>query len=289
MSTNMVRSSLPFIALPLVAAAVVGLCAVAQNSQGDHTDKARSSAEPEKGFKFEVFAIKPTSPDGPAGSLNPTPNGFTTKFNLSQAVVFAYGPPVPPSMWGTVELRNQPSWFVERYAFDARVSQSELNAWQHQNANHDLLRSALRAALKERCKLALHEEPAQRRMIELVLTKRGPRLKAADPNATPPQGTRLESGGIQTFINGGREGWNFHGATMLDLAYFLSLISPPVPVRDRTGLTGRYDFSLRRDPGVSNADLLDSLPLGDLGLQLKPGRENRPILVLDHVERPIPN
>jgi uncharacterized protein (TIGR03435 family) len=49
---------------------------------------------------------------------------------------------------------------------------------------------------------------------------------------------------------------------------------------------------LRRDsavPMVSSPDLLDALYLNDLGLKLKPGTEDRPVLVIDHVERPTPN
>jgi len=249
--------------------------AIAQNAQKD--------------LRFEVFSIKPAPPGRGGGSLLPTPNGFTTRLSLREAILFAYGPPGPPSMWNYVELRNLPPWFAEPYAIDARVSPADLKAWQNQDANHNLLRSALRASFKERCKLAIHEEPAEREMFELVIAKKGLRLKAAVPKADLPQGVRLESGGIQTFINGGRDGWNFYGATIQDLAHVLSMISFGGPVRDRTGLSGRYDFTLRRPAEVPNAELLDSLPLSALGLQLKRGKENRPILVIDHVERPTQN
>lgn len=192
-------------------------------------------------------------------------------------------------MWNYVELRNLPPWFAEAFAIDARVSPADLKAWQNQDANHNLLRSALRTSLKERCKLAIHEEPAEREMFDLVVAKKGLRMKAAVPNADLPQGVRLESGGIQTFINGGRDGWNFYGATIQDLAIVLSMISFGGPVRDRTGLSGHYDFTLRRPAEVPNAELLDSLPLSALGLQLKRGKENRPTLVIDHIERPTQN
>jgi uncharacterized protein (TIGR03435 family) len=170
------------------------------------------------------------------------------------------------------------------------VSQDDLKAWQNQGKNYDPLRSALRAALKDRFKLAIHEQPEQQTVFELVVAKRGPHLKkAAAPDAVPPMGVRLESGGVLTFMGPrGVAGWDFHGATMQDLAYQLTGIFFDGPVRDRTGLTGRYDFSVPRveTPGE---DLGYAYSVADLGLQLKRGRESRPILVIDHVERPTQN
>ena len=276
--------------MSLLAAAVVTLPAVAHNSQGDHTANAPSSAGAETNFRFEVLSIRPI-PRGPSlGIEKPAPNGFSTKASLWQLLEFAYGPPHPTSPPSTtVEARNLPSWIGDTYAIDARVSQADLKAWQHQDANSNLLRSALRAALKERCKLALHTEPAQRQMLELVIGKRGPRLKAAAPGATLPVGARLQSGGVMTPINNrGADGWNFHGATMLDLVQFLNTVSPAVPVRDRTGLTGRYDFTLRLVQGTAEEPYPPPY-VDNLGLQLKPGKENRPILVIDHMDRPTQN
>jgi uncharacterized protein (TIGR03435 family) len=36
-------------------------------------------------------------------------------------------------------------------------------------------------------------------------------------------------------------------------------------------------------------EMLDAFHLAELGLKLKPGTENRPILVIDRVERPTQN
>jgi uncharacterized protein (TIGR03435 family) len=75
---------------------------------------------------------------------------------------------------------------------------------------------------------------------------------------------------------------------MQDLAYRLTGIFFDGPVRDRTGLTGRYDFSVPRvdTPGENRGY---GYSVADLGLQLKRGTESRPILVIDHVERPTQN
>jgi uncharacterized protein (TIGR03435 family) len=93
-----------------------------------------------------------------------------------------------------------------------------------------------------------------------------------------------------TPIDNGRGGWTFHRATMQDLAHFLGN-GLGSPVRDRTGLTGRYDFPARRVPAADEGPLLspDSYSLDVLGLQLRSGKENMPILVIDHAERPTQN
>jgi uncharacterized protein (TIGR03435 family) len=269
---------------------------MAQSSRGDLSPKNGSSREGAKDLKFEVLSIR-TVKRGPGMQVavtNPTPNGFTATVTMWQLVAFAYGPPAPAfksQVWQRTEMRNQPGWVdsPDVYAIDGRVSQADLKAWQNQNANQDLLHSALRAALKDRFKLALHEEPAQRTMYAIVIAKRGPRLKPAAPGADLPVGMKLESGGVATGRGPrGADGWNFYGATIQDLADLMANIFVDGPVRDRTGLTGRYDFWVPRveTPGENHGF---TYSVDQLGLELKRGTENRPILVLDHVERPTPN
>jgi uncharacterized protein (TIGR03435 family) len=277
----------------LAGAAFWTLSAAAQSSQGTPSIQ-HSESGPEKDLKFEVLSIRSSRlpSGGVQGIPNPTPNGhFTTTANMWQMVVFAYGPPGPAWMWTSVKMDNEPGWFREYYAIDARVAQADLKAWQGQSGNHELLRFALRAALKERCKLAIHDRPSQERIYELVVAKGGPGLRAAAPGAALPVGVKLESGGVMTGGAGaqGRDDWNFRGATMQDLAFQLSIVSPGTPVRDRTGLAGRYDFSVRRIELQPGDERVYSYPVDHLGLRLRPGKENRPILVIDHVEKPSPN
>jgi hypothetical protein len=63
--------------------------------------------------------------------------------------------------WNSTPILNAPKLcFEDTYDFNARVSQADLQAWQSQK-HYDFLRSALRSALRDRCKLAIHEELAQ--------------------------------------------------------------------------------------------------------------------------------
>ncbi len=81
--------------------------------------------------------------------------------------------------------------------------------------------------------------------------------------------------------------WDCHGMTMQDLAWYLSKLS--LPVRDKTGLTGRYDFTLREVDLSPDEDHVYRFPIDQLGLKLKPGTENRPNLVVDHLDKPSAN
>ncbi len=279
------QKTIPCLFISLVVTGLVSLSAVAQNRQ------------PGKDFNFEVLAIHPVVSGVNAGSIGlsevPSQNGrFTAHVFLDQMVAFAYGTPEPGHTWMYyVKVRNLPAWSESTsYVFDGRIAQSDLKAWQNQGKDHELLRAALRTALKERFNLVLHEELSQQPMYELIVAKGGPKLKAADPNAALPVGVRLESGGVMTIIGArGIGGWYHHNATMRDLVTSLSSMSNGVgPVRDRTGLTGRYDFPLPRVEISADEELVYSYSIDHLGLKLKSGMENRPVLVIDHVEKPSP-
>ena len=75
---------------------------------------------------------------------------------------------------------------------------------------------------------------------------------------------------------------------MEDLAWFLARLG--IPVRDRTGLNGRYDFVLQEiDQPERGEGGAYSYPVDHLGLKLKRGKESRPIWIIDHMEKPTAN
>ena len=77
---------------------------------------------------------------------------------------------------------------------------------------------------------------------------------------------------------------------MEDLAAFLTLTTVR-PVQDRTGLTGRYEFTIQaiEHPSQDPDELPENWPISQLGLELKPGKVPGRTLIIDHIEKPSQN
>jgi uncharacterized protein (TIGR03435 family) len=77
----------------------------------------------------------------------------------------------------------------------------------------------------------------------------------------------------------------YYKTSMASLAANLSMLQG-IQVEDRTGIAGKYDFSLMRwqsDDGSYSWDF------EALGLKLQPIKVPSDTLVIDHIERPSPN
>lgn len=265
----------------------------AQETHGARKPTEQHGIASQKEFKFEVVSIRPLKPGAPGvTTLKPTPTGYHARMSVGYLIMAAYVPGLFAD-WKNTPLLNAPKWIYDWYEINARVSNEDLEAWQHQGPNRELLRSALRAVLKERCKLVIHMQPKEVPVYWLVSAKKGPKLmvNAVDPKLTPYD--RLPGGGY--FAVTQSEGRRmselyFHAATMQDLCNFLSVGSRFPPIHDRTGLTGRYDFKLRSfDHSSDFQDGVTPFQLDPLGLELKPGKEQGFSIVIDQVEKPDAN
>jgi uncharacterized protein (TIGR03435 family) len=196
---------------------------------------------------------------------------------------------------------NAPKWFhdipPDWYTINARVSDADRDAWRGQGRNHELLRSAMRDLLKQRCGLVVHEQPAEFPDYDLVIGRKGLKgLKATAPGSTPPKdAVGLPTGGFRLGTGPrNRPTWHYYGATISELIDFLS---PPgtgsavPPVHDETGLGGRYDFALTmiEEPSRDPREEIYNFPVEPLGLQLRPGKYPGFKLVIEHMEKPTGN
>ena len=147
----------------------------------------------------------------------------------------------------------------------------------------------LRGLLTERFRLSLHRETRELRVYDLVADKRGPKIRAATDGENPPAtagatGPRSFHGDMQQF------------ADLLSIQ--LSIAMPddparpgrasgaPVPVLDKTGLPGIYDFSVDLKPEAADVLALWQGVLQDqLGLKLESRKAPVEVLVIDRVER----
>jgi uncharacterized protein (TIGR03435 family) len=150
------------------------------------------------------------------------------------------------------------------------------------------LLSMLQAFMTKRFKLSLHRETREMPTFSLVAGKGGAKnLHRSEELAESmiPQGASLV----------------FKGYTMQNLAEFLSM-TPTVgrPVRDMTGIQGRYDFTLNvlatkadNIEGFKRAIMTWETIFSDiqeqLGLRLESTKSPIENLVIDHAEKPDAN
>ena len=215
--------------------------------------------------------------------------------SLEWMIKLAYGQGWPSPRADPMRVVNLPNWSDRSYQIDARVAETDLKAWQSQGRDEQLLRSALRALLEERFRLVLRTQQTKIDGYQLVLRGKGVKLKPTPPDAVLPVGRKLPDGGIargssQAEVTPRGSPVHYYGATMADLATDLESSSDR-PVFDKTGLTGRYDFTLYRlnehpdDP----AEEVRLYQIRDIGLGLSPGKGPGIDLIIDHIEKPTPN
>jgi uncharacterized protein (TIGR03435 family) len=228
---------------------------------------------------FEVAAIKP-SPDAPRNSGIGTNGRRLSGMNVSvvDMLTFAY------------EIHRQqivgaPAW-AESMLFDF-VGQAGGSG----PVTGQQWRAMMRTMLMDRCQLALHRETQELQVFVLRSTGGSSKRKAsnADPSGLPAFG--VGSG----FISATNVG-------MADLAHIFQEALLDRPVVDRTGIPGKFDFTLRwtpsefehgqRPPAQSRPD--DPPPLFEaiqeqLGVKLQSSRTAVDVIVIDRVYQPSRN
>jgi uncharacterized protein (TIGR03435 family) len=145
--------------------------------------------------------------------------------------------------------------------------------------------------LADRFKLLVHWETREMPVYELVVAKGGAKLPAT---------TRKDENMSSSFGNGKPTG---EGLSAKDLAVVLTqVLSQELgrEVVDKTGLSGKYDFTLRwtqdgvlgTDAASNGADVPPSIFTAveeQLGLKLQPAKGPVQVLVVDDAEMPTEN
>lgn len=184
-----------------------------------------------------------------------------------------------------------PSWLEwDRFDVIAKVpagSNNEAN-------NKERLSLMLRALLAERFKLVAHNDSKPMPAFELTAAKH---LALKQSGGTGDSGCKFEQP-TGPFTPGHPPQWGYtcRNLTMAEFANGMATMDfgPELPVVDKTGLAGKWDFSFKftfrgiiAAPGetITFFDALEKL-----GLKLEPGTAPRPVIVVDHVNRvPTPN
>lgn len=257
---------------------------------------------------FEVASIKPDKDATGVfgfGWFNPgtfTARGASVQFLIQQAYQVADD-----------QIFGAPSWLKsERYDINAKVPSSvaeEIRKLDFEQSNLVCFRM-LQNLLTDRFKLAFHAETKELPMFALIIAKNGPKLQEAKPGDTYPDGIKDINGkGHGNVMRFGRGRLIGQGIPISDLIKMLSEQGLGLIVVDKTGLMGKYDFTLEWNPENPHAGLTggdqrsgsDSASANtsgpslfaaiqeQLGLKLERRKGPVEVLVIDHVEKPSPN
>jgi uncharacterized protein (TIGR03435 family) len=259
--------------LVMVGAIAFGLVSGAQSSAG------APRAE------FEVATIKPSDPLKDREHMSITAGGLlNATVTVKSLIERAYG-------IRDDQLVGGPKWMESaRYDIlarsDERDDPGKLSPAE-QDAYIERQKERLQSLLADRFQLKFHSARKELPVYALVVAKHGPKLSA------PKEGEahRLYTQGPGQLA--------CFGASMGELAAELPDVGVSRIVLDKTGLTGRYDFSLRWTPEDVATDAampsdsyqgsLFTALQEQLGLKLVSQKGPVNVLVIDQMERPSEN
>jgi uncharacterized protein (TIGR03435 family) len=217
--------------------------------------------------QFEVASVKPSSADRSASSGINTGHGRLDAHNvtLKRCIMGAYSV-------GPHQILGGPDWLdSDRFQILAKAEQS--------TGGDDALMIMLQGLLADRFKLAIHRETRDLPALVLEVSKNGPKLEKAEPGEAV---TSTSSNKTAVAID----------ARNCDMESFAKIISRKMdlPVVNRTGLEGHFNFKLEWAPESANAGPSIFTAIQEqLGLRLRSQKSPIEIIVVDHAEKPSEN
>ena len=237
-----------------------------------HPLQVSQPASPEaKAPAYDVGSIKPNKSGSGSSGIDSDNYRFTaTNVSLRAMLEAAYG------VKGDLVSGIPKTVDDARFDVTAKIVDPDPKVLGHLTREQD--RALLRPFLFDRFHLKLYTETKQLPVYELVVVKGGPKFKEAADNK-----------GAGTHSNG-RE----LTAHAISMAWLSDSLFNQVhrTVIDKTGLTGKYDLTLKWSPEDSPDPANETSPpiftaLKDqLGLKLQPAKGPVETLVVDHAEMP---
>ena len=244
----------------------------------------RMSASADPGF--EVATIKPSDPGKPGKLFTVRgQNIVTVNTTLNDLITMAYDIHVK-------QITGAPAWLgSEKYDLEVKPDvPGQPNVAQ--------IKIIIQKLLADRFQLKFHRDKQELSVYAITVAKTGAKLtkSQSDPNSLP---------GL--FFGRGNPGTSFNvrNATLAEVAGILQGSVLDKPVVDQTGLTEKYDFTLKFTPEAGQmagfgpqppaTDSPDAPPdvfaafEQQLGLRLNSARAPADVLVIDRVEKPSGN
>jgi len=172
-----------------------------------------------------------------------------------------------------------PSWLDRKeYDIEARVPPG---------TGREQIGSILQGFLSDRFHLKQHSEKREMRVYELTVAKSGPKIHPGETEASD---------------NSGGQGFHFRGdmrqfADLLAVQFSIPAANDPsvptraggtlIPVLDKTGLKGTYDFSVdqRPEPGTDAFTAWKRTLEQQLGLNIESRKGEVPVVVVDSADQ----
>jgi uncharacterized protein (TIGR03435 family) len=236
---------------------------------------------------FDVATIKPSAPDAKGKGFGFRGGHFVTfNTNVNDLIAFAYG-------LHSKQIVGGPDWFgVDLFDIEAKPDAEG-------RPNLKQMGTMVQKLLAERFKLTFHHDQRELSVYVVGVATGGPKMTKSTAAANDPQGFQFRGLGDLIVRN----------MTMKDFASWMQSGVMDRPVVDQTGLTDRYDFTLKWTPDDSQfaqfrgAGVSVTPPTDDpkappslytaiteqIGLKMGPAKAPDDVIVIDHVEKPSAN
>ncbi len=275
---------------------------------------------------FEVVSIKPSRSDEMGSVIMAHPGRFTgIAVTPKLLVYYAYHV-------REFQVVGGPGWVTSaRYNFEAKEDDATVNELGKHPLSQRLGEEErlFQSLLADRFKLTVHHEARDLPVYALVVAKNGPKFRQAKPGDTYPNGVKGPDGKpfpmgpddkpipLLIWREGDQIKMSAQGAPIASAdpneRSLLGILSSHVgrEVVDRTGLPGKYDFTLQWTPDEVETAIIarnTGQPVPDtasppessgpsifkavqeqLGLKLVPTKGPVDVIVIDHIERPTAN
>jgi uncharacterized protein (TIGR03435 family) len=234
---------------------------------------------------YDVVSIKPNKTGSGNVSVSIDDGNFdAVNVSLKNLILSAYG-------LKEGQLENLPGWGeTERFDIQAKIVEPDKKLLE--SLSEDQFREMRQPILTDRFALTFHHEKKVLAIYELVVVKGGPKFQAT---------TEVEEKSDKG-VNGVRVGGiSVHNTQLTATGVPLSSVADTLSgqlhriVVDKTGLVGKYNLMLRWTPedapanGDASAPTIFTAIQEQLGLKLRPGKEEVEALVIDHVAQPTEN
>ncbi len=237
---------------------------------------------------FEVATIKPCQPGARGKGFGFRGTQFRTlNTNMNDLVAFAFG-------LHAKQIIGAPDWFgTDLFDIDGKPDVAG------QPSLHQM-EMMVQKLLPDRFALKFHHEQRELSVYIVTVAPGGPKMTKTTAGPNDPQGFGFR----------GLGDLSVHNMNMKEFATWMQSGVMDKPVVDHTGLTDKYDFTLKWTPDDSQFAQFRGVtgpvtpPAGDnpnappslytampeqVGLKIEAGKAMDDVIVIDHVEKPSPN